>query len=163
MSHPFAIGSLQVTLSAPTPIRPDHGAAYRLSAGRYTLMHGTGSYVVAHVINADTGPATVAGSVSRTAGILTIEPRHAFMMGWSIRATTWRALQMCGALVDVSPDDLPPGVRLHVGPAPADADFLVEALDGTSACIPLPTIAAYLAGKLPMLAGLQSPAWRSRS
>ncbi|MGI4945851.1 MAG: hypothetical protein ACRYHQ_35710, partial [Janthinobacterium lividum] len=57
-------------------------------------------------------------------------------------------------------DGVPPGVQSRLLPVPADAAFLVEVLDGSTARITLSAIAEYLAGILPALPGLQfSPVW----
>lgn len=169
--------TLQVALSAPTPICPDPGAIYQLEARPYRLMNGAGRFLVAHLVNFGTSPATVAGSIASTTGALVIAERAAVMVGWDVAGTTWHALRMCETVAATKPEDLPPGGEFHSvrfpgllsGPAagrqdvrvvPADAPFLVEALNGTTARIPLSAIEEYLAGRLLALPGVQSsPVW----
>lgn len=147
-------GSL-ATLSAPTLIRPDNGAVYRLGGHSYRLMNGT-TVCVAHLVNFGTSPATVSGTIAGVAGALVVEAREGVVIGWDLGATTWRALRMVGIRV-VDAEDVPPDVQ--IGPL-ADATLWVEALDGTAAQMTPPAIAAYLSGVLPALPGLQSsPAW----
>lgn len=152
--------TLQLAPPALILIQPYQGAIHRLDGGQYRLMHGLGQCVVLFLVNLGPGPATVAGCIAGAAGTLVIEARNAFMIGWDFHGTTWRAVRMCGVriagpegfLVDVQP-----------GPVPPDATFLFEDLAGTAAWASLSTIAAYLAGVLPTLAGLQPPVWKGPS
>ena len=168
--------TLQVILSAPIPICPDNNAVYRLDGRSYRLMNGMASVLGTHLVNFGASPATVAGTIEGTAGAFVIEPGAAFMLGWVPQRTAWRALRMVGAQIP-GPEGIPPDVRLHamrlpgwagdpsgghphLAPTPADAAFLVEALDGRTASAALVIIVEYLMGRLPALPGLQpSSAW----
>ena len=146
--------TLKVAPSIPTLIRPDQGGVYWLDGRACRLVNGLGSFLTINLVNSGSSPATVAGTIAGAAGALVIEPGTAFMLGWDVHGTAWRALRMCEAEILGPEDDTP------AGPHPADGDFLVEGLDGVMSRASLPTIAAFLAGNLPTLAGYHlPPAW----
>lgn len=156
--------SLQVAPAASIPISLSHGGVYRLDGVQYCLTNGAGG-LMAFLANFGTEPAIVTGTLAG-AGWLVIVPGDAYAIGWD--GAAWRALRMVDARVPAS-EDSPSKVRFSPRQLPvmddASADtpalvlpgFLVEGVDGTAAHASFPTIAAFLAGTLPTLAGPQSP------